>query len=232
MVETVAQRHKLVVSRFPAEPGILAEARNQTLELEFIERVFLKRTTTYKAALYAGTSFDDHFWDGSAVDKQIGEEQLANYWIHGFLASDFRTTPAQGSRRLAKALKQAIESTGDPAVKQELIAASTLARGHAGQATSVQDFMTQFHLSQEAQTLVTGQLTNPAVATERFVLDEAEFSRHLSIHSVELDTGVSVIGPADQFERHVRRQVVAGQDNQVEFSTRGRVVSEKLQKAK
>jgi hypothetical protein len=37
--------HKLVISRFPADEGILAEVSGRSLDVKFIERVFMKRAT-------------------------------------------------------------------------------------------------------------------------------------------------------------------------------------------
>jgi hypothetical protein len=232
MVGSDGRRHKLVVSRFPAEEGILAEPRGQTLDIEFIERIFMKRATAYKAALYSGTSFHDHFWDGLAVDKQITErqDQLANYWIHGFLNSDFKTTPAAGTRRLALALRTALEQAPTPAVRQEILSAATLARGQAGRAISVQGFLAGLGLTEDAQNCVLDQLANESLATERFVLSREEFDRNLRLRSVELDTGVSVVGPADRFDDVVTREPVGNRDQEYRFTTSGRIVAERLKK--
>ena len=43
---------KIVLSRFPAEEGVLAEAQEGTLRVEFIEKIFMKNVKSYKAALY------------------------------------------------------------------------------------------------------------------------------------------------------------------------------------
>jgi hypothetical protein len=93
------EKHKLVISRFPAEQGIMAEEDKNTLSVTFIERVFMKNAHSYKASAYSGSSFDAHFWEGAAVDRQIANSirELSNYWIKDFLLSDFKTTPAEGT---------------------------------------------------------------------------------------------------------------------------------------
>ena len=82
---------KIVLSRFPADSAILAEETENSLSVEFLEKVFMRSATSYKAALYRGTSLDGDFWDGKAVDKQInsGILTISNYWIKEFLSSDF-----------------------------------------------------------------------------------------------------------------------------------------------
>jgi hypothetical protein len=66
--------HKIVISRFPADVGILAEESERALTVEFLERVFMKRATTYKAAAYQDASLHAGFWLGRAVDKQINSD--------------------------------------------------------------------------------------------------------------------------------------------------------------
>lgn len=74
------QDHKIVISRFAADSAILAEEDQQTLNVEFLERVFMKSATAYKAAAYQDSSLASGFWMGRAVDKQInsGIAQLSN----------------------------------------------------------------------------------------------------------------------------------------------------------
>jgi hypothetical protein len=107
--------HKVVISRFPADFGILAEESERALTVEFLDRVFMKRATTYKAAAYQDASLRAGLWLGRAVDKQINSDmvQLSNYWIAEFLDSDFRTTAAAGTKRLAVALRDAARKSGE-----------------------------------------------------------------------------------------------------------------------
>ena len=111
---------KIVISRFPADSAILAEENRRTLTVEFLERVFMKSATAYKAAAYQHASLQHGFWSGRAVDKQINSDvtQLSNYWIFEFLDSDFRTTAAAGTKRLAVALRDAARKSDLIAVKR------------------------------------------------------------------------------------------------------------------
>jgi hypothetical protein len=89
---------KIVVSRFPADSGVLAEEKGKGLTVEFLERIFMKSAKSYKAALYSGKSFTKDFWRGQAADKQVNsaESVIADYWIREFLLSDF-LTPGESS---------------------------------------------------------------------------------------------------------------------------------------
>jgi hypothetical protein len=80
---------KLVVSRFPADSGILAEEKEKGLSVEFLERIFMKSATSYKAAVYSGKSYAKDFWKGQAVDKQINS---AESYISGCRSGNFKWT--------------------------------------------------------------------------------------------------------------------------------------------
>ena len=69
---------KIVVSRFPADSGVLAEEKGKGLTVEFLERIFMKSAKSYKAAVYAGKSFVNDFWRGQAADKQVNSGESAS----------------------------------------------------------------------------------------------------------------------------------------------------------
>ena len=225
---------KIVISRFPADHGILANAKEGTLEVEFIERIFMKNSRLYKAALFAGTSRDEDFWDGHAVDRQIraGDDQIASYWIRDFLASDFKTTSKAGTRRLAVALRDASQKSKDPDVQSQIVAAVVLAEQLDGQWTSVQDFVDQFHLSDHARDVVIAQLPNPDAIAEQFTLDFEEFNRHAAYKRVELDVGSICLAPASQFDECFNREEVPDREGFWRLSTVGRVIDERVKARK
>jgi hypothetical protein len=225
-----AKAHKLVLSRFPADQGVVAEATRGTLTVEFIERVFMKSAASYKAALYEGTSFDAHFWSGSVVDKQLNmtTHQAANYWIREFLASDFETTSKAGTKRFAVALRDASRSVQDPDTKHELVAASMLVKGLANQVLTINQILERFNLSEPARQAVISKLPYPALADDAFLLDPAEFVAHAAFASVELHTGGILLAPPDRFEEVFKREPVNPARQEYRFTTSGRIVDEKV----
>ena len=224
-------RRRLFFLRFPADSGILAEESADGLSVEFLEKVFMKSATAYKAAVYRGQSLSGDFWDGKAVDKQINSDVLtiSNYWVKEFLASDFKSTSAQGTKRLAGALLAASRKSTDSGVKQEIVAAARLATGLAGKTTSVKGFCSKFHLSAAAQAAVAQQLPNAAVLDERFRFSSTEFSKHIAIQSVELNNGAILMAPANDFDK-VFEQEHKKRTNEVRYSTQGQVVDQRLRK--
>jgi hypothetical protein len=220
---------KVVVSRFPAEEGILAEEDKSNLKVEFIERIFMKNSASYKAALYQGESLDDDFWVGFVVDRQLNEsaDQIANYWIRDFLASDYKTTSKAGTRRLAIALREATHS-GPVATKQEIVATITLAKGMFGKTVSIVSLMQQLSLSPEAQAAIITHLPDPSLIGDTFVLDREEFLENAPLAMVELHTGGLLLAPADRFDETFQREPLHDASEQYKFTTVGRIVDERL----
>lgn len=226
--------HKIVISRFPADSGILAEENRQALTVEFLERVFMKSATAYKAALYRHSSLTSGFWTGKAVDKQINSRvvQLSNYWIAEFLDSDFRTTAAAGTRRLAIALRDAAKKSANVSVKSEIAAAVTLADGLKGRKLSIRDFQDQYGLSDAAKAAIANEIRVPALTDERFQFDLDEFKKQVAYRSVELDTGGMLTAQSNEFDKVFHREVLDETEQKVRYSTEGKVISEKLGKTK
>jgi hypothetical protein len=226
--------HKIVISRFPADVGILAEESERALTVEFLERVFMKRATTYKAAAYQDASLHAGFWLGRAVDKQINSDmvQLSNYWIAEFLDSDFRTTAAAGTKRLAVALRDAARKSSDITVKSEIAAAVTLGQSLAGQRLSIKEFSKRFGLSSSAQDALASEIKNLAVLDERFQFDAKEFAKQVPYRSIELNTGVILTADAAQFDKVIQQEVIDPREGKVRLSAEGKVMNDKLTKAK
>lgn len=225
--------HKVMISRFPADQGVMAEQNSKTLKVEFIEQVFLKNANAYKSVIYKGTSTATDFWLGDAVDKQTnhGAKDVANYWIREFLLSDFKTTSKAGTKRLAIALRDAIVNTDDLGVKHEITSVAVLAKNMAGKNISISDFYNQFHLSDDAKAVINKQLKTARLAGDKFQFDLDEFSKHISYKTLEIDNGAILTAPVEKFDKCFKEQ--ASQNSEVRtFQTSGRVINERLKKSK
>lgn len=221
--------HKMVISRFPTDNAIYVDEDQRTLAVEFLERVFMKNKASYKAVAYQDASLRAGFWNGRAIDRQLNSPagELSNYWILDFLASEFTVTAAAGTRRLASALRSAAKKS-DLAVKQEIIAAATLAGGLVGLRLSINEFADRFGLSAAAREAIGRELKTPRLAQERFGFDFAEFRTLVAFKSVELNNGGTLTAPFGEFEDVFRRELVDSGGDRVRFTTEGIVVNEKL----
>jgi hypothetical protein len=225
--------HKIVVSRFPTDSAILAEENQRTLTVEFLERVFMKSRNSYKAVVYEDSSLHAGFWLGRAIDRQINSAmtQVSNYWIFDFLDSDFQVTPAAGTRRLGAVLRSAAKKSEDINVKTEIAAAVTLAGTLKGKKTSIREFMERFGLSEAATEAIRSELKAPNLAEERFQFDLDEFKNQVGYRSVELDNGGMLTAQTAEFDKVFHREILDDKKQEVQFTTRGKVVSEKLRKS-
>jgi hypothetical protein len=226
-----AQKHRVVISRFPANSAILVE-EGKGLSLEFLERVFVKHAGTYKAAVFEDTSASAGFWMGKAVDRQVSSRdlQLSNYWITDFLDAGFKATAAAGTRRLAAVLRAAAASAPDVETKHKIAAAVTLAGGSlAGKPTSIDQFCEQFGLTGDTRVAIEAAVRDPNLLKQQFQFDATEFKQQIAYRSVELDTGGILMAPTASFDEVFKRE--KDKVGPIErFTAEGRVVNEKLAK--
>lgn len=225
--------NKVIISRFPADSGILAEEQSEALSISFLERIFMKSAKSYKAVLYKRTSRTGGLWTGKAVDKQLNnpEIELSGYWITEFLDSDFRTTSAAGSRRLAIALRDAAKAVENVAVKTEIVSAANLVAGFNGQRLSINEFVNRVRLSQAAKSAVFAQLKGN-VHNEKFQFDSTEFNRLTAYRTVELSTGGLLTAETGSFDRVFQKEIVNQRTQTVKYSTEGKIVGDKIGKSK
>lgn len=226
--------NKVYISRFPADFGILAEEDQRSLRVEFLEKVFMRNAFAYKAAMFHGSSFDSDFWIGKAVDKQINNKiiTISSYWIREFLLSDFRTTPAGGTRRLAIALREAMDSSTILSVKEEIAASARLSENLNGQTISINDFADRFGFSQETRDAVSEKLKHPSLTFDQFEFSLTEFQKHLPYRSIELSNGAILTATVGNFDECFERREVTDVPEEYEFRTFGRIVNERLRKTK
>lgn len=222
---------RLVVSRFPADEGVVAERDTESLTVEFVDQVFLKSSHAYKAVTYLREGKADDMWKGHAIDKQMnnGSKAVADYWIVDFLKSDLLSTPAGGTRRLAQALRAVLTATDDPQIKTEITAAVQLAGNIPNKALTIAEFGDEFHFSTKTKDAIAAKVNPARLVNEKFKFDSGEFSKHLAYKQVELSNGAVLTAPADKFDACFAR---AQADEGITFSTTGQVVDERLRTVK
>ena len=222
---------RVLLSRFPADEAVVAERSDAALTVQFIEQVFLKNAHAYKAATFVANGRADQLWNGHIIDRQLnhGSKAVADYWIVDFLVAEFATTSAAGTKRLAIALRQAIGSTTDVSIKQEIAAAAQLAGNIPNRAMTITGFCERFNFSDKTKAAVVACIRPARLVNDRFRFDAEEFARHLAYKQVELDNGAILTAPADRFDEVFER---AQRRQQETFSTTGIVVDQRLRKTK
>lgn len=222
---------KIVISRFPADEGILAEPEGTGLRVEFLEKIFMKNRNKYKSVLYSGKSFDSDFWVGNAVDKQLNI-QSADYWISGFLSSDFRVTSKAGTKTFAQALRKASNEEEDMTIQNGIVGLGLLVQGLAGQPTSIIEMFNRFAIGNDVKKAVISRLPNKSQAESSFVFDLDEYQKSAPFKSLEMDNSGILIAPIEKFDHAFEMNVISGEDGQYEITTRGKIVRERIRKSK
>lgn len=220
---------KVVLSRFPVDEGVLAELSGQQLHIEFVERIFMRNSSSYKAALYKGVSLASDFWDGAAVDKQIAGTSgaVANYWVKNFLLSDLKTTSASGSRMLATVLRKASsDKKASLVVKRELSNAVGLIGNLKGARISLAGVMDRYSLTEATRDVIDRNIPNERFKDSEFILDAATFNQRVAVRSVRLNNGVTLSAPTSSFDEVFEMERLSGE--KVRFTTVGSIVDEKM----
>ena len=224
---------RLVVSRFPADQGIIAEEKRDRLSVAFIERVFMKNAKAYKSVYYQSDSLDRGFWDGRAVDRQVsGPKELSDYWLREFLVSELRTPGPAGTKRIATALRAATRSAGTPEVRHELVSAASLIRGQDGKTTTARQLVDRLGLTEEAVAALEHEFARPELMDEAFRFDRDEFERHVLYRMTELDNGAILLAEDEQFDEVFEQTPVSTQSPRTRFATEGQVIDERLRRTR
>lgn len=221
---------KIVISRFRADSGILAEEQEETLNVEYLERIFMKNAASYKAALYTGKSYDSDFWKGRAIDKQINskESYISDYWIRDFLNSSFLTTGEAGTRRFADAIKKTMNNTSIPAIKDELTALCKLLPGKDGKVLNASQILKQHGISKTTQDLIKENFPREALFHESFKFISEELTKFIAFKTVELSNGGILTAETQKFDDIFQKETINGES--VKFSTEGQIVDQRFRK--
>jgi len=220
---------RTVVSRFPADEAILAEVLEDGLDVEFLEQVFIKKMSAYKAVLIEDDDPSNGYWDGFATDRQAGgsPENISDYWLDDFLTADFKETPKAGTRRLAEALKRAVKTNPVLSVKSEIASAVSLApNALANQPTSIDSFCDYFGLSEDARDTIINQLPKASLSSKTFQFDSREFKKKVPYRTVEMKNGAMLTAPSDDFDKVF--DVEETTDGKVRYSTTGKIADERV----
>lgn len=226
---------KTIVSRFPADVGILAEVRKTGLSVDFLEEVFMKSSKRYKAAVYEDANLATGYWKGKIVDRQIGQgvmRSVSDYWLVDFLESETFTTAVSGSKRLARIFDDAVKKAPNADVRDELISTAKLIPNLAGNTVSPASVVKHFSLTPESEKQVQSSAKNPELYAEKSRLNRDAFLSVLSFETIELDNGAVLSAPSGQFDEVWTQEMLDESKGLRLYKTQGAPTERKFRKTK
>jgi hypothetical protein len=222
----------VLFSRFPTDQAILADDKNGGLNIEFLEKVFVKKWSTYKGAIFSDTVSRSGFWSGRIVDRQINsaDGEASQYWVEKFLGASFVATKVYGTTRFARALSAASRS-GSFAVQTEINSSVPFLRQYDGKVASIDDISERLGFSQETKEAIKREMPS---GTENisFMMDYSVLRNSVTFRTIKLSNGVSVTADSAEFQELVSIETKETTEGQlVTLSTSGKLLADRLTKA-
>lgn len=227
-------RLAVLLARFPTDTAILVDDTSGSLNVKFLDKVFVKNYHQFKSARFVGVPAKGSFWDGYVLDRQLNShrEDASRYWVHDFLDADFKVTSAHGSDRFAKAVKDA--SAGATfEEKRELHHLVGMLDNLHGQQLSPREILQKYSVSEPVTNRVLAKM--PVVAADQtFKFDRHLFNAVNSYRTVETAEGAIITAESSLFEKIISYEVIDRTElsERVRLTTEGLLAADKLRKTK
>lgn len=227
-------RKAVLLARFPTDTAILVDDASGSLNVKFLDKVFVKNYHQFKSARFVGVPAKGSFWDGFVLDRQLNShrEDASRYWVHDFLNADFKVTSAHGSDRFAKAVKDA--SAGATfEEKRELHHLVGMLDNLHGQHLSPRDILNKYSITDKVANRVLSKM--PATAADQtFKFDRHLFNAVNSYRTVETAEGAIITAESAIFEKVITYEVIDRTEisERVRLTTEGLLAADKLRKTK
>lgn len=218
---------KIMVSRFPADEGIMADDQDGKLTVEFVDKLFMKDRNSYKAVVFHKLSGSSKTRGGKAVDKQVNDirNPSSQYWIEDFLSCQLSVTSQAGSERFASALRKVYNETKDLGTKELLAAAARTIQNFDGEKHTPTELLMKLNVPQHIVSAVQKHIGLHAMA-ETFQLNSSYFKSSFRFQSKLISNGVMITAEVDEFDKVVEQKTVG---EETEFKTKGKVINSKVQ---
>lgn len=226
-------KETVLFSRFPTDQAILADDANGGLNIEFLEKVFVKKWSTYKGAIFSDIVSRSGFWSGKIVDRQINssEGESSQYWVEKFLSATFLTTALLGTTRFARAMSAASRS-GSASIQNEINCSVPFLGQFDKKPTSIDEIADRLGFSDLAREAIKAQMPS-GTENQVFSLDYATLRNAVTFRTVRLENGVSVTADSVDFQNVVRMATESTDEGQyVTLTTSGRLLADRLTRAK
>jgi hypothetical protein len=221
-------RTRVVFWTFPANPSLRASMGQQGMSIELIRDAFSRSGSFYKAAMFEGPQVGTSFWQGAVEDRQAKSRArgVSDFWIVSFLSARLAMTGAQGTRLIAKTIRQLASQNPDADSIQALVDAAMTLLSQPGELVSLRQ-VADSYLPPGIRVEFLSSVGGEPIVDMQFRLESETLRKELRLRSIVLDNGFVVRGPLDRFDEVVHRSP-PGLGGEVEISLHGRILSERI----
>lgn len=190
-----------VLWTFPQQAVFRFSAGSDNAAIDLMD-AFNRESNLRKAALFTGENGKVDFLGGKVLDLQgtTSSKPAADFWVGKFLDAQLQLGPREGSRLLAKALRDTHDKCGDDLGAQAQVHVAILGISSSNQSLfSLQDVEDRY-LSGRAAEVFHNQVKSEPLRTSRFQLDESAFESQIHYRIYTLKTGIIVSVPLEAAE--------------------------------
>lgn len=222
----------IIITRYPAEEGIIISDKKNNIKVEILDEVFLKNSHRYKMAFFEGQSYQGDFWKGLAVDKQVNDSSLgirevSEYWIKDFLKCDLEMTSKRGSILVAKTFRALLGSKIDNSDKEEIVKAAISIKTLQGKKITIRNMIRDLDIDDQIAEKIIKQLPNKEVAEQVFHFDMQYFNGIFNLRVKYLNTGAIIVAPNEEFDEIFNQEKVA-ESSLTRYTTEGYTTNETI----
>ncbi|MFF0760571.1 hypothetical protein ACFYWH_11070 [Streptomyces sp. NPDC003737] len=224
-VEGKPASRSVVLWTFPQQAVFRFSAGSDSAVIDLMD-AFNRESNLRKAALFTGENGKVDFLGGKVLDLQgtTSSKPAADFWVGKFLDAQLQLGAREGSRLLAKTLRDTHDKCKGNLGAQAQVHAAILGINSSDQSLfSLQDIEDRY-LSGRAADVFHNQVRSEPLRTSQFQLDESAFESQIHYRIYTLQTGVIVSVP---FEAADTVEVVEGEEQRV-LKLSGAISEEKL----
>jgi hypothetical protein len=215
----------IILWTFPRDAAFQFRTAQVGASIDILTDIFSQTSKLRKAARFEGRRLRNEFLSGRALDFQVNQKSklVADFWISRFLQCILSLHADAGTRLVARAFRNAIDSCNNPNDQEALIGAVLALHHTRRRRWSPQQIADEF-LDGQAKTEFLGAIPNPQTLTNTFDFLTETFDSVIRFRIFKLHTGVFVSSPLEEVGRTVKIQG----DRERRLSCEGVIVEEKV----
>jgi hypothetical protein len=230
LLGTIEDKNYFLISRYPAEEGIIFNKGKGKIDVEILDEVFLKNSHRYKLAFFEGKSLAGEFWKGLAIDKQINEastsiRETSEYWLGDFLQCSLEMTNKRGSTLFAKSLRVVLGDDISEKSKEDVVKMTLGLNKYNKKKISINKILEENQVEKDLAEKIISKLPNKEVAEKVFQFSLNDFSSIFNLRVKYLDTGAILVAPNERFGE-IFTQINLQEKGLVRYTTEGVTTNE------